>query len=165
MDLVPRYSASSTAPLHIVIRWAAAASLGWIGLVMLAALPIPTSLYRLSATVSGEQPSCREIWILSFAILRWTILRQLCLGFFPCAMVYAARFYAMLSAWLNGAAVMFGFGLGTLPSVMGVGLGVPWLRMAAKSTLLQKLVGLAIVAIGIVSALPAATISIWCKLG
>ena len=72
----------------------------------------------------------------------------------------------MLSgSWLNGAVVMFGFGLGTLLPVMGAGLGVPSLRSRAKSPWLQKTLGLVIVTLGIASTLPAAAIAEWCHVG
>ena len=81
-------------------------------------------------------------------------------------MVYAALFYAMLSgSWLKGAAVMIGFGFGTLPPVVGAGAGLPWLRMRAKSPRLQRMLGFAIIALAVFSTLPAATISILCGVG
>lgn len=81
-------------------------------------------------------------------------------------MVYGALFYAMLSgSWLNGAIVMVGFGLGTLPPVMAAGFGLPWLRSRASSHWPQKAVGLAIVGLRIVSTLPTATIAAWCGIG
>ena len=88
-------------------------------------------------------------------------------GFFPCAMVYAALFYAMLSGtWFNGIVVMFGFGLGTLLPVMAAGLGLPLLREKVQSERLRTMVGVAIVLLGIVSVIvPAATLAELCGLG
>ena len=88
-------------------------------------------------------------------------------GFLPCAMVYAALFYAMLSgSWLGGAVVMSGFGLGTLPVLIGAGLGLPLLRRRATSVWLRNAVGLAIIMVGIVSAgvTPTAFVA-WCRAG
>lgn len=147
---------------HLVLRWAAAVSLGWIGLSMIGFVPIPEPMFRLGAIVSSGigrltgnldaySPAARFA-----AGCAW--------GFLPCAMVYAALFYAMLSgSWLNGAIVMLGFGLGTLPPMIGTGLGLPWLRARTTSPWLQRGLGLAILSLGIVSAIPTATIVAWCK--
>ena len=88
-------------------------------------------------------------------------------GFLPCAMVYAALFYAMLSgSWLGGAVVMSGFGLGTLPVLIGAGLGFPLLRRRATSVWLRTTVGLAIIMVGIVSAgITPAAFAAWCRSG
>ena len=88
-------------------------------------------------------------------------------GFLPCAMVYAALFYAMLSgSWLGGALVMSGFGLGTLPVLIGVGLGFPLLRRHATSVWLRNIVGLAIIMVGIISAgVTPANFVAWCRSG
>ncbi len=149
---------------HIVLRWGAAVSLGWIGMSMLGFVPMPTALLHVGAFVSRGLGRITSIfrshsWAGSFiAGCVW--------GFLPCAMVYAALFYAMLSgSWLNGAIVMFGFGLGTFLPMMGAGLGVPWLRSRAGSPWLQKAVGLAIVTLGIVSTLPVAAIAEFCGVG
>ena len=147
---------------HLVLRWAAAVSLGWIGLSMIGFVPIPEPVFRIGAVVTsnlgrvgarlGSYPSAG----LFAAGCVW--------GFVPCAMVYAALFYAMLSgSWLNGGIVMLGFGIGTLPPLLGAGLGLPWLRSRASSPWLQRALGLAIMSIGIASAIPMATIAAWCR--
>lgn len=147
---------------HLVLRWAAAVSLGWIGLSMIGFVPIPEPVFRIGATMTnglgrlggklGSIPSAG----LFVAGCVW--------GFVPCAMVYAALFYAMLSgSWLNGGIVMLGFGLGTLPPVLGAGLGLPWLRARTRSPWLQRALGAAIAAVGIAGAIPTATVAAWCR--
>jgi sulfite exporter TauE/SafE len=88
-------------------------------------------------------------------------------GFLPCAMVYAALFYAMLSAsWLGGAVVMLGFGVGTLPPLVGASLGVPLLQRRAVSVRLRTTLGVALMMIGVMSVvMPPATIAEWCRFG
>ncbi len=44
-------------------------------------------------------------------------------GWLPCGMVYAVLLTALaLGNWWQGAAVLFAFGLGTLPNLLGIGL-------------------------------------------
>lgn len=149
---------------NIVLRWAAAVALGWIGLSMIGVAPVPEPLVRLSGAVGARLSSITGRCGLSSSA---SLFVSGCVwGFFPCAMVYAALFYAMLTAsWLNGAAVMIGFGFGTLPSVLIAGMGLPWLRSLVRSPLLQRLVGGVILLLGIVSTLPAVTIAAWCRAG
>lgn len=159
------FGAFDHASAHAVLRWAAAAALGWIGLSMLEMLPLPAMLYRMASRVSrlmdavsrAAQLPARVRLFLSGAV--W--------GFLPCAMVYAALFYAMLSgSWLGGAVVMSGFGLGTLPVLVGAGLGLPLLRRRATSAWLRNAVGLAIIMVGIVSAgISPTAFAAWCRSG
>lgn len=147
---------------HLVLRWAAAVSLGWIGLAMIGFVPVPEPMFRLGAVVStGLGRLTGNLGTFSSA---GRFAAGCAWGFVPCAMVYAALFYAMLSgSWLNGAIVMLGFGLGTLPPMIGVGMGLPWLRSRTRSPWLQRGLGLAIVLLGVASAIPTATIAAWCK--
>jgi len=136
---------------HAVLRWAAAAALAWIGLSMLEVLSLPAGLYRLGAGVSSSIGAAARMAHLP--PMAGLFVSGAVWGFLPCAMVYAALFYAMLSgSWLGGAVVMSGFGLGTLPVLVSAGLGLPLLRRRATSAWLRNTVGLAIIIVGIVSA-------------
>ncbi|WP_315783874.1 MULTISPECIES: sulfite exporter TauE/SafE family protein [unclassified Bradyrhizobium] len=148
---------------HAILRWAAAAALSWIGLSMLDLAPLPTGLYRLASGVSSAMtrvanaaPLPPRLGLLASGAV-W--------GFLPCAMVYAALFYAMLSgSWLGGAVAMGGFGVGTLPALLAAGLGLPVLRRRATSTWLRNMVGLTIVTVGVMSAvIPPSTLAAWCR--
>jgi sulfite exporter TauE/SafE len=150
---------------HLVLRWAAAASLGWIGLSMLELAPFPAVLYRVGSIVSRAMDT-----VASTARLPATmalLMGGAVWGFLPCAMVYAALFYAMLSgSWLGGAIVMAGFGLGTLPVLAGTGLGLPLLRRRATSAWLRHGFGVAIIMIGIISAgISPTAFAAWCRSG
>ena len=68
-DWALAYSASLIA--HIVLRWAAAMSLGWIELSMIGFVPLPTTLLRVSAAVSNSLVRITE---LSDRTRRWDFL-------------------------------------------------------------------------------------------
>ncbi len=150
---------------HAVLRWAAAVALGWIGLSMLEILPLPAVLYRMASNVSHFMDTVARAARLPAST--GLFLSGAVWGFLPCAMVYAALFYAMLSgSWLGGALVMSGFGLGTLPVLIGAGLGFPLLRRRATSVWLRNAVGLAIIMVGIVSAgISPTNFVAWCRSG
>jgi sulfite exporter TauE/SafE len=159
------FGAFDHATAHAVLRWAAAVALGWIGLSMLDILPLPTGLYRVASHVSRfMDATARASRLPKTAGL---VLSGMVWGFLPCAMVYAALFYAMFTgSWLGGTVVMSGFGLGTLPVMIGTGLGLPLLRRRATSARLQTAVGVAILAVGIVSAgVTPAAFAAWCRSG
>lgn len=148
---------------HFILRWAAAAALAWIGLSMLDLVPWPTGLHRLASYVSSKMT--RIARTASLPPKMGLLMSGVAWGFLPCAMVYAALFYAMLSgSWLGGALAMGGFGVGTLPALLAAGLGLPILRRRATSTWLRNAVGLAIITVGVVSAIiPPSTLAAWCR--
>ena len=82
----------------------------------------------------------------------------------PCGMVYGALFYAGLSGGpLQGAAVMAGFGLGTLPSVTAAAFGLSRFRALAHAPHARIAVGLGLLVIAAASlAFPAAAAAIFC---
>jgi len=159
------FGAFDQATGHAILRWAAAVALGGIGLSMLDLLPLPAGLYRVATHVSRFMESAARATRLPKAA--GLVLSGTVWGFLPCAMVYAALFYAMFSgSWLGGTVVMSGFGLGTLPVMIGTGLGLPLLRRRATSAWLRTAVGVAILAVGIVSAgVTPAAFAAWCRSG
>lgn len=145
---------------YALLRWLGGLTLVYIGLSVAGWAPSLAGLDRLTHGLSGvfarlgTGPVAQASPL--FAGLVW--------GFVPCGMVYAALFYAMLSgSAVTGALIMAGFGLGTLPAVMssawGAGVFVRWARQARH----RIGVGLAIVALGVVSAImPWKTIAALC---
>ncbi len=130
---------------YIVLRWTAAVSLGLIGLSMIGVVSLPAPLLHLGVSVTRGLDSISGLFRFSPSLAAFAAGGLW--GFLPCAMVYSALFYAMLSgSWLNGGMVMLGFGLGTLLPVMAAGMGLPWLRSRASSPWPQKMLGLAVLA-------------------
>ena len=148
------YGAFDHAAAYLVMRWAAAVALGWIGLSVAGFAPSLAVVDRFAAPITQ---SLRFSPAPAFAGGTGAFASGLIWGVLPCGMVYGALFYAMLSgSALGGGAVMAGFGLGTLPSVTAVALGISSFRRLARIRQARVWVGLAIVAIAAASvAVPA----------
>jgi sulfite exporter TauE/SafE len=72
-------------------------------------------------------------------------------GWIPCGLVYSALAMALVSgSWLQGAAVMGAFGLGTLPNLLAMGLAAQKLQLFARRPRVRLAAGLAVVLIGLV---------------
>jgi uncharacterized protein len=71
-------------------------------------------------------------------------------GWIPCGMVYAMLASAMASGSAqNGALVMFGFGLGTLPAMFAAGTAAIPLRKLAQKPNIRIAAGASVVALGV----------------
>ena len=78
-------------------------------------------------------------------------------GLLPCGLLYSAFVAAIgagadaghpVWAWLKGASILFLFGLGTLPTVMGIGVAASSMRARTRSVL-QRFAGLIVVVTGV----------------
>jgi sulfite exporter TauE/SafE len=154
------YGAFDQAGAFLVMRWAAAVGLGWIGLSVAGFAPSLAFVDRVAAPIAGKLRSASaaprgEAGAFASGLV-W--------GLLPCGMVYGALFYAMLTggAW-SGAAVMAGFGIGTTPSVTAIALGLSRLRRLAQAPKARIAVGLSIMAIAAASiAVPALAVAGFC---
>jgi sulfite exporter TauE/SafE len=148
------YGAFDHAAAYLVMRWAAAVALGWIGLSVAGFAPSLAVVDRFAAPIAQ---SLRFSPAPAFAGGTGAFASGLIWGVLPCGMVYGALFYAMLSgSALGGGAVMAGFGLGTLPSVTAVALGISSFRRLARVQQARVWVGFAIIAVAAASvAVPA----------
>jgi sulfite exporter TauE/SafE len=78
-------------------------------------------------------------------------------GWLPCGMVYSALVTAMLSgSALDGAALMFAFGLGTLPMLAGLGAAGASLRAAIAQRPVRIASGVVVLGFGILGIVRAA---------
>lgn len=147
---------------HLVLRWAAAVVLAYIGLSVAGWAPALARFDRLGgrvvavlrapfsgALVHGGPVAFGFVW-----------------GFLPCGIVYAMLFYAMLSADAGrGALIMLGFGLGTLPTVTFAAFGAGSLLHAARHPRWRVCTGIAILSLAFASVLvPPETIRQICGL-
>ena len=139
---------------NLFMRWAAAVALGWIGLSVAGFAP---SLSAFDLVVAPIADKLRFPPVRRLAGDAGAFTSGLMWGFLPCGMVYGALFYAMLSgSALHGGSVMFGFGLGTLPSVTAAAFGVSSFRRLARTPNARIAVGLGIITLAAASvAVPA----------
>lgn len=127
-----------------VFRWGAAMMLVWIGLSLTGFLPGIAALDRLLAPVT--RIALRPVQAMGPAS---PLIAGFAWGALPCAMVYAALLYAMISgSALQGALVMLGFGIGTLPSVTATALGIGWLEKSGRKAQFRLVSGLVIALLG-----------------
>jgi sulfite exporter TauE/SafE len=79
-------------------------------------------------------------------------------GFLPCGMIYSLLLTALLSgSAMGGAAVMFAFGLGTLPMLFGLGMLGARLRAAGNWAAFRRAGGMLVLGFGLLGLFRAAT--------
>jgi len=137
------YAALHHPAAFLAMRAAAALSLGWIGFSLTGLAPPLSGIDRPMAPITRFIAGWRAGGAFAAGMV-W--------GLLPCGLVYGALFYAGLSGGpLGGAAVMAGFGLGTLPSVTAVALGVSRLRALARAQRARLAVGFALMGLAAAS--------------
>ncbi len=83
---------------------------------------------------------------------RWLV--GLCWGFLPCGLVYTVLLTATSTGdFRDGAIVMLGFGLGTLPALMGLTLAAPALATVLQDQAFRRIVGAGLVLLAVLSVL------------
>ncbi len=146
--------------LHLILRWAAAVVLVYIGLSVAGWAPSLAGFDRVGHHVVtwAQKPFGRALSSAS------PVLAGFIWGFLPCGMVYAMLFYAMLTGHvLTGMLIMAGFGLGTIPAVMLSAFGFVRLLGRLRSPRTRIVTGLLIILVAIASAaLPWRTIAALC---
>jgi len=80
------------------------------------------------------------------------LLLGLCWGLLPCGLVYSVLMTASATGTaLTGAIVMLAFGVGTLPSMLGMSMAAPALSRVLADKWTRKLMGAALVLLAILS--------------
>ena len=145
---------------HLLLRWAGAVTLVYIGLSVAGWAPSLAGMDRIATRVVSLLRAPAG-WSLPAAS---PVLAGFLWGFLPCGMVYAALFYAMLSGSIGGGAViMAGFGLGTVPAVVGAAFGAGMLMRLSQRPGLRRSVGVVLVALGTASAaIPWRSVAAFC---
>ncbi len=131
---------------HFLLRWAAALSLGWIGLAMIGLIPSPAFLAHAGL------PRLAMRLILRWPLPARRLVGGLAWGLMPCGMVYGALLFAMFAGTASGGAlVMLGFGLGTLPALIAAGLGFAQIQGALHKRGAEKWLGATVMALAVLS--------------
>ena len=82
------------------------------------------------------------------------LLLGLCWGLLPCGLVYSILLTAAAASTpLSGALIMLSFGLGTLPSMLGMSLAAPALAAFLSDRWARRLMGAAMVLLAVLSVL------------
>ena len=80
------------------------------------------------------------------------LLLGLCWGLLPCGLVYSVILTASAAgSGISGATVMFAFGLGTMPSMLGMSLAAPALAVMLSDQWTKKLMGAALILLAVIS--------------
>jgi sulfite exporter TauE/SafE len=133
-----------------VMRWAAGATLMWIGLSVAGLAPSPSALDGVTRFITERLVRIRLSPAPSY--WAWVFSTGLLWGLLPCGMVFATLFFAMMSGTMHqGAMIMLGFGLGTLPSVTATAFGVASLKGLADRRGARTVIGLSLVSIAAIS--------------
>jgi uncharacterized protein len=133
-----------------VIQLASAGTLIWVGLSTAGLMPAPMVFTRLAGPIGTAimSASSRHVGFGPAAAIGTGVIW----GFLPCAMVYGGLLTAMLTGTgIGGTSLMLGFGLGTLPAVVGTALGVVSLKGLARNPATMTAIGLAIAGFGVAS--------------
>jgi len=73
-------------------------------------------------------------------------------GWLPCGLVYSTLTWALASSdLLTGAAIMFSFGIGTLPALLTLSIGFTSIKSLLINPLLRKAMALVLISFGIYS--------------
>jgi len=134
---------------HLFMRWAAAMALAWVGFSVLGLMPSPATVgHALLPRMGYGHPS------LSLPTPLARLMTGLGWGFMPCGMVYGALLFAAFAgSALGGMAVMGGFALGTMPSLMLVHGGHAALARFARRAQARWITGAAILFLALLSLL------------
>ena len=112
-------------------------------------------------TLAGIERIGAKVWkiILPIAVRASSLsggsgrlLLGLCWGLLPCGLVYSILLTAAATGTpMSGALVMFTFGLGTLPSMLGMSLAAPALAALLSDRWARRLMGAAMVLLAVLS--------------
>lgn len=111
--------------------------------------------------LSGLERAGAKVWklVLPYAVRASSLpgglgrlLLGLCWGLLPCGLVYSILLTAAAAGTpLYGALVMFAFGVGTLPSMLGMSLAAPTLAAFLSDRWTRRLIGAALVLLAVLS--------------
>ena len=112
-------------------------------------------------TLAGIERAGAKVWkfVLPIAVRASSLpggtgrlLLGLCWGLLPCGLVYSVLLTASAAGSpVSGATVMLAFGIGTLPSMLGMSLAAPALAALLSDQWTKKLMGAALILLAVLS--------------
>jgi len=112
-------------------------------------------------TLAGIERAGAKVWkyVLPLAVRASSLpggsgrlLLGLCWGLLPCGLVYSVLLTASAAnSPVSGALVMLAFGIGTLPSMLGMSLAAPALAAMLTDKWTRKLMGAALIVLAVLS--------------
>jgi sulfite exporter TauE/SafE len=112
-------------------------------------------------TLAGVERLGAKVWkfVLPLAVKASSLpggtgrlLLGLCWGLLPCGLVYSVLLTASAAGSpISGGAVMLAFGVGTLPSMLGMSLAAPTLAALLNDRWTKKLMGAALIMLAVLS--------------
>jgi len=136
---------------HDILTWISSVLLGLIGLYLAGWLPSLNRLEKLG------QPLWRQVEPLGRRLLPVSTLPQAYVfgsiwGWLPCGLVYTTLIWAASAgSGLDGALMMIAFGLGTLPTVLTVGMLSAGLVRVFRMPLVRRIVGVVMIGLAVIS--------------
>jgi hypothetical protein len=133
----------------------------WIGMVISSVFMIALGLYisgwwqglialeKLGSKIwQFIQPASK--YFLPIKSSWHAIILGLIWGWLPCGLVYTALVWSLSAgSAIKGASLMMAFGLGTLPTLLALGVFAKWLENVRNKPIVRKTAGLIIIGFGI----------------
>jgi len=144
-------AADQSRVVSYLLRYLASLMLILLGLYLTGWWPVLRHLESLGAILwKWLQPAIRRVMPVSNP--SQALLIGIFWGWLPCGLVYSTLIWSASAAtWQQSAAMMFLFGLGTLPALITTGLLLERIKRVAQSRNLRRLTGAFVLLFGLCS--------------
>jgi len=136
---------------HEILRYAGVIFMAAIGFYLAGWFPQLVLVEHIGKPVwSRLEPMARKMMPINSPIR--ALLYGMAWGWLPCGLVYVVLLMTVTSgSALHGSMMMLAFGLGTLPTILSVGIMATWVRRFASSQSTRQLIGIIIIIMAIAS--------------
>lgn len=138
---------------HEILRFAGVMFMVAIGLYLAGWFPQLVMVEQIGKPVWQRlEPIARKMMPINSPVR--ALLYGMFWGWLPCGLVYVVLLMTVASgSALQGGMMMLAFGLGTLPTILSVGIMATWVRRFASSQSTRQIIGLLIIIMAILSLL------------
>jgi len=136
---------------HEILRYAGVIFMVAIGFYLAGWFPQLVLVEHIGKPVWRRlEPLARKMMPINSPIR--ALLYGIAWGWLPCGLVYVVLLMTVTSgSALHGSMMMLAFGLGTLPTILSVGIMATWVRRFASSQSTRQLIGIIIIIMAIAS--------------